>query len=59
MKGALAGGVAAILAIVVAIWLFVFVVKIALKLIGLAIVAGLVAAAYFAIRKRIGSGDAR
>ena len=59
MKNGLLAGLGAIVAIVIAIWLFVVMVKVALKLIGLAIIVGLGAAIYFAVKNRIGGGDAR
>jgi hypothetical protein len=59
MKGGILAGIGAVVAIAVAIWLFVVVVKVALKLIGLFIILGLAAAVYFAVRNRIGGGDAR
>ena len=55
----IAAGVGILLAIVIGFWLLVFVVKLALKLIGLAIVVGLAALAYVAVRKKLGGGDAR
>ena len=59
MKGGILAGAGAIVAIVIAFWLFFIVLKIAVKLIGLAIILGLAAAAYFWIRNRFGGGDAR
>lgn len=59
MKGGILAGIGAIVAIVVAIWLFVIVVKVAFKLIGLAIIVGLGAVIYFAVKDRIGGGNAR
>jgi hypothetical protein len=59
MKNGILGGLGAIVAIVIAFWLFIVVVKVAFKLIGLAIIIGLAAFIYFAVRNRIGGGDAR
>jgi predicted membrane-bound spermidine synthase len=59
MKGGILAGIGAVVAIVVGVWLFVVVVKVALKLIGLFIILGLAAAVYFAVRNRIEGGDAR
>jgi predicted membrane-bound spermidine synthase len=59
MKGGILAGLGAIVAIVVAIWLFVVVVKVALKLIGLALILGLAAIIYFVVKDRIGGGNAR
>jgi hypothetical protein len=59
VKGGILAGIGAIAAILVAIWLFVVVVKVALKLIGLAIILGLAAVLYFAVKSRFGGGDAR
>jgi hypothetical protein len=59
MKGGLIAGIGAMVAIVIAAWLFIIVVKVALKLMGVAIILGLGAAAYFAVRNRIGGGNAR
>jgi hypothetical protein len=59
MKGGLIAGIGALVAIILAAWLFVVMIKITLKLIGLAIILGLGAAAYFAVRNRIGGGNAR
>jgi hypothetical protein len=59
MKNLLLVALFVVIAIVVGIWLVVAVVKLALKLIGLAIVVGLGAALYFAVKNRIGGTDAR
>jgi hypothetical protein len=59
MKNGILAGLGAVVAIVIAFWLFIVVVKVALKLIGLAIILGLGAAAYLAVRNRIGGGNAR
>ena len=59
MKGGLIAGIGAVVAILIAAWLFIVVVKFTLKLIGLAIILGLAAVAYFAVRNRIGGGNAR
>jgi hypothetical protein len=59
MKGGLIAGIGAVVAIIVAAWLFIVVVKVTLKLLGLAIILGLGAAAYFAVKNRIGGGNAR
>jgi hypothetical protein len=59
MKGGIVAGLGTIVAIVVAIWLFVVVVKVAFKLIGLVIILGLAAAAYFWVKNKFGGGDAR
>jgi hypothetical protein len=48
-----------VVAIVVGFWLIIAMVKLALKLIGLALIVGLGAALYFSVRNRIGSGHAR
>jgi len=48
-----------VVAIVVGFWLLVFMVKLAVKLIGLALIVGLGAALYFGVRNRIGGSDAR
>ena len=59
MKGAVIGGAGAVVAILLAFWVFIFVVKVAMKLIGLAIIVGLGAFLYVAVRKKLGGGDAR
>jgi len=59
MKGGIVAGLGTIVAIIIAIWLFVFVIKIAFKLIGLVIILGLAAAAYFWLKNKFGGGDAR
>jgi hypothetical protein len=59
MKNGILGGLGAIVAIIIAFWLFIVVVKVAFKLIGLAIIVGLAAIVYFAVRNRIGGGNAR
>jgi hypothetical protein len=59
MKHGILGGLGAIVAIIIAFWLFIVVVKVAFKLIGLAIIIGLAAIVYFAVKNRIGGGDAR
>jgi hypothetical protein len=59
MKGGIVAGIGALVAIVLAAWLFIVVVKVTLKLIGIAIVLGLGAFLYFAVRNRIGGGNAR
>ena len=59
MKNLLLVVLGVVIAIVVGIWLVVAVVKLALKLIGLAIVVGLGAALYFAVKNRIGGAHAR
>ena len=59
MKGGIIPAIGAVVAIVIAFWLFVVVLKVAFKLIGLAIIVGLAAIVYFAVKDRIGGGDAR
>ena len=59
MKGGILAGIGTIVAIVIGFWLFIIVLKVTVKLIGLAIILGLAAVAYFAVKKRIGGGDAR
>jgi hypothetical protein len=59
MKGGILAGIGAVVAIIIAAWLFIVVVKLTLKLIGIAIILGLGAAVYFAVRNRIGGGNAR
>ena len=59
MKNLLLAALFVIVAIVVGIWLVVAVVKLALKLVALAIIVGLGAALYFAVKNRIGGVDAR
>ncbi len=59
MKGGILAGLGAVVAIVIAAWLFIVVVKITLKLIGLAIILGVGAFIYLAVKNRIGGGDAR
>jgi hypothetical protein len=59
MKGGIAGTIGTILVVVIALWLFVIVLKVTAKLIGLAIILGLGAVIYFAVKKKIGGGDAR
>ena len=58
MKGGILAGLGAVVAIVIAFWLFVVVVKIAFKLIGVAIIIALAAIIYFAVKNRIGGGNA-
>jgi len=59
MKGGLISGIGVVVAIVIAIWLFFVVIKIAFKLIGLFIILGLGAALYFAVKNKFGGGNAR
>ena len=59
MKGGIIGGLGVIVAIIIGFWLFVVVIKIAFKLIGLAIILGLAAAAYFWVKGKFGGGNAR
>jgi hypothetical protein len=59
MKGAIVAGLGTIVAIVVAFWLFILVVKLTVKLIGIAIILGLAAALYFWVKNKFGGGDAR
>ena len=59
MKNGILGGLGAIVAIIIAFWLFIVVLKVAFKLIGLAVILGLAAVIYFAVKNRIGGGDAR
>ena len=59
MKGGILAGVGAIVAIILAFWLFFVVLKVVFKLIGLAIILGLGAAFYFAVKSKFGGGDAR
>jgi len=58
VKGGILAGLGAVVAIVIAFWLFVVVVKIAFKLIGVAIIIALAAIIYFAVKNRIGGGNA-
>jgi len=53
------GAVATVLIAIVAIWLILKLLGVALKLVGLLILAGLGVAAYLAITKRIGGPDGR
>ena len=59
MKNLLLVVLGTIIAIVVGFWLIVFMVKLAVKLIGLALIVGLGAALYFGVRNRIGGSNAR
>ena len=59
MKGGILTGIVAIVAIVIAIWLFFVVLKLTIKLIGLAIILGLAAVAWIWLRNKFGGGDAR
>jgi hypothetical protein len=59
MKEGIIGGIGVIVAIIIGFWLFVFVIKIAFKLIGLAIILGLAAAAYFWVKGKFGGSNAR
>jgi hypothetical protein len=59
MKGGIIAVLGTILAIVVGFWLFVVVIKVAFKLVGLAIILGLAAAAYFWLKGKFGGGNAR
>jgi hypothetical protein len=59
MKGGILSGIGAVVAIVIAFWLFIVILKVTVKLIGLAIILGLAAIIYFAVKDRIGGGDAR
>jgi hypothetical protein len=59
MKYAVIGGLGAIAAVVIAFWLLIVMVKLTLKLIGLALIVGLGAVIYFEVKKRIGGGNAR
>jgi hypothetical protein len=59
MKEGIIAGLGVVVAIVIAVWLFVVMVKVALKLIGLALILGLAAIIYFAVKNRIGGGNAR
>ncbi|MBV9884752.1 MAG: hypothetical protein JO276_17215 [Sphingomonadaceae bacterium] len=58
MKGIAPLAVAIIVA-VVAFWLVIVLIKVTLKLVGLAIIVALAAGAYFVVRNMIGSGNAR
>ena len=53
------GAIATVLIAIVAIWLVLKLLGVALKLVGLLILAGLGVAAYLAITKRIGGPDGR
>jgi hypothetical protein len=59
MKGGIIAGLGAIVLIVIGFWLFILVVKVAVKLIGFAIILGLAAALYFWVKNKFGGGDAR
>ena len=59
MKGGIVAGIGAVVAIIIAAWLFIVVIKVAFKLIGLAIIVGVGAFIYFAVKNRIGGVDAR
>ena len=59
MKSGALAGLGAIVAIIIGFWLLVVVLKVAFKLIGLAVIVGLAAIVYFAVKNRIGGGDAR
>ena len=59
MKGGLITGIGAIVGIIIAIWLFVIVLKVTFKLIGLAIIIGLAAFIYIAVKNKFGGGNAR
>ena len=59
MKNLLLVALCVVVAIVVGFWLLVAMVKLALKLIGLALIVGLGAALYFGVRNRLGGSDAR
>ena len=54
MKGGLIAGLGAIVLIVIGFWLFIIVVKVAVKLIGFAIILGLAAALYFWVKSKFG-----
>jgi hypothetical protein len=58
MKG-IAPIAAAIVVAIVAFWLVIVLIKVTLKLIGLAIIVALAATAYLVVRNMIGSGNAR
>ena len=59
MKGGIVATVGTLLVILIAFWLFIIVLKVTFKLIGLALILGLAAVVYFAVKNRIGGGDAR
>jgi hypothetical protein len=59
MKEGIIAGLGVVVAIVIAVWLFVVMVKVAVKLMGLAIILGLAAIIYFAVKNRVGGGNAR
>ena len=59
MKGGIIAGIGAVVAIVIGIWLFFVVLKLTIKLIGLAIIVGLAAVAWIWLRNKFGGGDAR
>ena len=59
MKNLLLIAIGIVVAIVVGFWLLIFMVKLAVKLIGLALIVGLGAALYFGVKSRIGGSDAR
>jgi len=59
MKNILLVVLGVVVAIVVGFWLLIAMVKLALKLIALALIVGLGAVLYFGVKNRIGSGNAR
>ena len=59
MKGGIVATVGTLLVILIGFWLFIIVLKVTFKLIGLALILGLAAVVYFAVKNRIGGGDAR
>jgi hypothetical protein len=59
MKNILLVVLCVVVAIVVGFWLLVAMVKLALKLIALALIVGLGAALYFGVKNRIGGSNAR
>jgi predicted membrane protein len=59
VKGGVITGLGAVVGIIIAIWLFIIVLKVTFKLIGLAIIIGLAAFIYIAVKDKIGGGNAR
>jgi hypothetical protein len=59
MKNILLVVLCVVVAIVVGFWLLIAMVKLALKLIGLALIVGLGAALYFGVKNRIVGSDPR
>jgi len=59
MKGGIVAGIGTLLVIIIGFWLFIIVLKVTFKLIGLAIILGLAAVAWIWLRNKFGGGDAR